>query len=163
VRWNRLCEKNEQIESGLEALNSSWVSSADNPLLERMEAPGVSDRISLFDLLKRPEVNLEFLEAFSHFAVRPLDLPQAKDVREQLELAAAYDGYIQIERRMHAQQRKLEDLRIPTGWDFAAMPGLSHESREKMTRVQPATVGQASRIPGVRPSDVAILIGCLRR
>lgn len=162
ARWERFCQKQEQIENGLETLQTQMVSSADNPTLGELGAPGVSDRISLFDLLKRPEVDLEFIERLSLAVDRAVDLPKSHEVREQLELTAAYDGYIQIEQRMHAQQQKLEELRIPTDWDYAAMPGISHESREKMTRVRPATVGQASRIPGVRPSDVAILIGSIR-
>ncbi|RYG46649.1 hypothetical protein EON79_09595, partial [bacterium] len=56
----------------------------------------------------------------------------------------------------------LDDMPIPSDWDYAATPGISFESREKLTRVRPTSLGQASRIPGVRPSDIALLLGRLR-
>ena len=83
-------------------------------------------------------------------------------VRQQLELAAKYDGYLQIQSKVASRAQALEDLRIPDGLDFQGMAGLSFETIEKLGRIRPATVGQASRVPGVRPSDIALLIGHLR-
>jgi tRNA uridine 5-carboxymethylaminomethyl modification enzyme len=83
-------------------------------------------------------------------------------VREQLELAGSYDGYIQKQEKLAEQSKRLEQVRIPLDFNFMGMNGLSYESKEKMSRIRPTTVGQASRIPGVRPSDIALLIGHIR-
>ena len=82
--------------------------------------------------------------------------------QEQLALAGLYDGYIQRQERLAARQVKLEEMRIPPAFDYMAMGGLSYESKEKLGRLRPVTVGQASRVPGVRPADIALLIGHLK-
>jgi tRNA uridine 5-carboxymethylaminomethyl modification enzyme len=77
-------------------------------------------------------------------------------------LAAVYDGYLQRQADLAAQQSRLDDYPIPTDWDYDTTGGISYETREKLGRIRPATVGQASRVPGVRPTDIALLIGHLR-
>jgi tRNA uridine 5-carboxymethylaminomethyl modification enzyme len=130
-------------------------------VLSQAGTAGVETRISLFQLLKRPEMTLERVEGIA--ARLGLDLSITTDVRarEQLELAGAYDGYIQRQEKLADQAKKLEDLRIPANFDYTAL-SLSFETREKLGRIRPQTVGQASRVPGVRPSDIAIIIGYVR-
>jgi len=163
-RWRRFNEKQDAIARCVERLQSATLSSADNPVLEAEGEAPVSDRITLLDLMKRPRINLDRAIQLSRKWNRPVELEEIdRAVREQVELAALYDGYMQRQQRMVEQETKLEDCRIPVGFDFSKVVSLSYESREKMTRIGPLTVGQASRIPGVRPSDVALLVGHLRR
>ncbi len=84
------------------------------------------------------------------------------EVFEGIELTAKYDGYLRQQARVAERMKQLEEMRIPRDLDFAGMKGLSYETVEKLSRVRPATVGQASRVPGVRPADIALLIGNLR-
>ncbi len=86
-----------------------------------------------------------------------------REAARQVELNAKLEGYLQIQQRAATQQRRLDALRIPATFDYPAARGLSYESIEKLGRVRPTTVGQASRVPGVRPSDIALLIGFLGR
>jgi tRNA uridine 5-carboxymethylaminomethyl modification enzyme len=91
-----------------------------------------------------------------------VSVPVDGAVREQIALEGLYDGYIRRQERLIEQHRRLDEMRIPPGIRPGELPGISFESREKFARVQPTTVGQASRIPGVRPSDIALLIGHIR-
>jgi tRNA uridine 5-carboxymethylaminomethyl modification enzyme len=127
----------------------------------------VRGRASAFELLKRPETSLAVLEDAAARCGLALNLPPATarvehEARERIEVTAVYDGYLQ--RQAHEAQRakELESLTIPAAFDYGRTKGLSYESVEKLSRVRPTTVGQASRVPGVRPSDIALLIGHLR-
>lgn len=162
-RWSAFCDKQDAIQNGLEQLESTTISSIDNPTLRELGEAVVSDRISYFNLLTRPELNLNRVEEIAAKCGKSLSLSDDFAVREQIELAAAYDGYIQRERRLIERAKKLDELRIPAGFDYVGIGGLSHESREKLDKVRPTTIGQASRIPGVRPTDIAIVVGHLRQ
>jgi len=110
---------------------------------------------SLLQWLRRPEVGY-------------LDLPGANpslpaEVRQQVEIAAKYEGYIAREMAEIARARTLEDLPIPASFDFHQVRNLRIEARTKLAATRPGTVGQASRISGVSPSDISILLVWLRR
>src|SRR5690606_30007312 len=83
--------------------------------------------------------------------------------RQQIEISAVYHGYLKRQDEEIAQSLRLEELAIPDDFNYEGIQSLSFESREKLGRIRPTTVGQASRIPGVRPSDIALLIGYLRQ
>src|SRR5690242_2249458 len=138
-------------------LKEATFSSADNSVLDEFDQAPLSDRISVIDLVRRPTVDLELALKISEACGRPISIPMDPKVWEQFELAAAYDSYSERETRMVDQTKRLEDLRIPDAFGFLNLVGLSYESREKLGRGRPTTVGQASRVPGVRPSDVAFL------
>jgi tRNA uridine 5-carboxymethylaminomethyl modification enzyme len=159
TRWARFIEKQEQIAQGLAILNETFLFAADSHLLEADGESPITNKMSLFELMKRPSMNL--LRLLGYVGTR-LALPENRDVLEQIELAAMYDGYIQRQQRLVVQARKLDEFRIPVEWDWQNMKGLSFESREKLGRIRPTTVGQASRVPGVRPADIALLIGHLK-
>jgi tRNA uridine 5-carboxymethylaminomethyl modification enzyme len=151
--------KREAIERGQAWMENTYVTTvANDRLTERGSAP-VAGRASLFDLCRRPELRLE-----GALAVYAQANPVSNDpeVRTQIELAALYDGYWQRQQRTAEESRRLDTMRIPDHWDYKALTALSAESREKLARVRPATIGQASRVPGVRASDIAVLIGFLR-
>jgi tRNA uridine 5-carboxymethylaminomethyl modification enzyme len=168
-RWLRFSEKSERIAAGFSVLLNTHVSPAHNETLEKLEFTLVKDKVSLFELMKRPEVSLKDALHLAHV----LDLPVGNalfesdnalqmQVLEQLDLAAKYDGYLQIQGRAAEKVKKLDGMKIPAAFDYAGMKGLSYETVEKLARVKPTSVGQASRVPGVRPSDIALLIGFLR-
>lgn len=170
ARWQRFSEKQERIERGIARLKETQIGSAENPMLAEMGQPPVSNRASLFDLMKRPSFSLADAQVLSaRLETESSSTAWAEDdgcflsaqVREQIELAAKYDGYLQIQERVAARARRLEDLRIPEAFDYRRLSGLSYETVEKLSRVRPVTIGQASQVPGVRPSDVALLIGWL--
>jgi tRNA uridine 5-carboxymethylaminomethyl modification enzyme len=131
----------------------------------------VRNKASLWELLKRPDLTLDHIRQIAESAALSTQaLPQddapggiGTQVREQLEIAATYDGYLAKQAEEADRISQLEAMPIPKGFDYAGLKGLSYESNEKLARIAPGTIGQASRVPGVRPSDVALLIGHLRR
>lgn len=161
-RWDRFTMKQERIQNGLDQLREATVSMANTEAFQGMDLVAPRDKVSLFELMRRPEVSLEKALEIGAACGWNLSLHESADVREQIELAGIYDGYLQRQGRLTDQAKKLDGMRIPSAFDFKAMKGLSHESKDKLSRIQPTTVGQATRIPGVRMSDVALLIGHLK-
>jgi len=167
-RWARFETKQDQIEEGLDKLKSTYVYAADSPALEAVGEAPIANKMSLFDLMKRPQMTIARLDSIFRGGdilvptSTKSELSFSREILEQIELAAMYDGYIQRQQRLADQARKLDEFRIPIEWDWQTMKGLSYESREKLGRIRPTTVGQASRVSGVRPADIALLIGHLR-
>jgi len=172
TRRARFERKMELLTKTRERLDTTYITQTQNDKLVELEMPTVRNRASLFELLKRPGMSLDYLQDRSaELGLDLSDLPEktedfgsiSRQVREQVEISAVYDGYLKKQLDEVAQAQRLEGLPIPASFDFHALRGLSYESQEKLTRVQPATVGQASRVPGVRPADIALLIGHLRQ
>ena len=161
-RWTKFIDKYEKIQMGRSVLENAFLYPAHNEFLTHAGTAELPGKISLFDMMKRPEMNLQKVLDLAQASGIGVSISDDVQVREQLELAGAYDGYIQKQEKLVEQSKRLEEMRIPAQYDFMNMKGLSYESREKMNRIRPTTVGQASRIPGVRPSDIALLIGHLR-
>ncbi len=161
-RWERLERKREEIAGGRAALESAIVLPQHNASLEHHGTAGIFVGTSLFELMRRPEVSLDVALSIASSCGFSLDLDLSAGAKEQIELERIYGGYLIRQQRLADQARRLEDLAIPAETDYATMAGLSHESREKFERVRPASIGQATRIPGVRPSDVVLLVGHLR-
>jgi len=161
-RWKKFSDKYEKIQLGRIVLDNTFLMPIHNEALAAFGTAEVPGKLSLFDLLKRPEMNLEKMLDLAGKCGLQVSLSTHPQVREQLELAGSYDGYIQKQEKLAEQSKRLEQVRIPLDFNFMGMNGLSYESKEKMSRIRPTTVGQASRIPGVRPSDIALLIGHIR-
>lgn len=168
-------ERKERFERKMEHIgamdawaNRTTVTEAQNPILEQAELATVRNRVTVNELLKRPGVTLREIDRVAP-ALELESPPTSGNARidleagQQIEIAAAYDGYLKRQGEEIEQVRKLENLAIPASFDFGGLSGLSYESKEKLSRVMPTSVGQASRIPGVRPADIALLIGHLRR
>ncbi|MCB8932134.1 MAG: tRNA uridine-5-carboxymethylaminomethyl(34) synthesis enzyme MnmG [Chthonomonadaceae bacterium] len=162
ARWRRFEAKGEAIAAGRAELERASITPAQNGVLDRFETAPIQNRTSLFDLMRRPEWSLALAERVAEACNVTIQLSSDPAVREQLELSALYEGYVQMQQRQVDRDSRLEQMPIPRRFAFEALSGLSHESLEKLERVRPQTVGQASRIPGVRPSDIALLIGHLR-
>lgn len=161
-RWSMFERKSVAISRGLDALRCLTVSSSDNERLQALGQAPVSDRVPLFQLMQRPNLDLAGLERLA--AQLGLDLALSTDpsVREGIELLAIYDGYLKRQDRALQNAERMDSLHIPDWFEPSSIGALSYETREKLSRIRPSTVGQASRIPGVRPSDIALLIGFLR-
>lgn len=109
--------------------------------------------VSLEQLLRRPEIDYAFVH---EVAPAPGELPD--DVAEQVEIQVKYDGYVQRQAAEIEKQRRLEARRLPEGITYAQIAGLSNEAKEKLALVRPANIGQASRVEGVSPADISILL-----
>jgi tRNA uridine 5-carboxymethylaminomethyl modification enzyme len=151
--------KREQTEALLAQLRGQRVfpSAATN---ERLVAQGVaplSSEMSAEELLRRPELRYAQLQP-------ALDLPAvAPDVAEQAEIQAKYGGYLAKQQREVERVRRMESRRLPPEFDYAGLRGLRNEARQVLARFRPATLGQASRLAGINPADIAVLLVALER
>ena len=127
-----------------------------NEYLESIGTTPLKDGISLYDFLKRPEITLEHI---NHF----IELPHDKEVQEQVEINIKYEGYIKKSLREAEKMLSLEEKKIPENIDYSKIPNLASEARQKLAEINPTTIGQASRISGVNPADISILMVYLRR
>ncbi|MDX2065268.1 MAG: tRNA uridine-5-carboxymethylaminomethyl(34) synthesis enzyme MnmG [Fimbriimonadaceae bacterium] len=157
LRWARFERKQRAIAEGRARLESTYVFPADNERLVLAGSAPINSKVSVFELIRRPELGLA-----GALRIQPVEIDADRDVRQQIELQAVYDGYIQKQRELVAQTGRLDTMPIPADWDYHALNGLSYETREKLSRVRPQTIGQASRVPGVRPTDIALMVGHLR-
>lgn len=163
----RIARKDTKIRSiaqGVDALQSVWVHPGNNEILAEVGIADVKNKITLFELLRRHDVSLGDVERLADRLGSDLLTKSAHpSARYQIELQSKYEGYLGMQEREVARQKKLETLAIPARFDYKALTGLSYETIEKLSRIQPSTIGQASRVPGVRPSDIALMIGHLRQ
>ena len=131
-----------------------------NEWLESINSNPLQGGIQAFELLKRPEVSYVDLVKF---------VPEIQDIEldefaiEEVEIIAKYEGYIVKQIREAKNMAKLEEMKIPSDMDFLNMDGLALEARQKLDKVRPMTIGQASRISGVNPSDISVLIFNVRK
>ena len=160
TQWKRFRVKMDAINEAQRWLADQSVEPHDaNEYLEQMGTVGIKQRGPLVQLVSRPQLKLVgILEKLAK------DVPvQSEEVWEQVEITEKYAGYIEKELEQVAKLKRLENLRIPSGFSFDTITALSMESRQKLQRIQPETLGQASRISGVSPADVQILMVHLGR
>ena len=128
-------------------------STAQNAALEEAGIAPIHSATTAYDLLKRTEVTYDSLRA-----ALP-DLPAlAKEVRDQVEIQSRYEGYIKKQQEQVAHMEKLEAKHIPENINYNHVPSLRDEAREKLQNIRPESLGQASRISGVSPADVSVLM-----
>ncbi|GHU74977.1 tRNA uridine 5-carboxymethylaminomethyl modification enzyme MnmG [Clostridia bacterium] len=154
-RLERTLTKREQTDSALNAVGSLRApsGSAFVQWSERHGQPASQGGMLLVELLKRPGVSYANLTELSDQL--PVILPSAA---EQVELTVKFEGYLNKQRREIDRAQAGERRELPAAIEYAALPGLRVEARQKLDRVKPATIGQASRIPGVSPADIAVLM-----
>ena len=152
AHWEAFTRKRDAIAGETRRLQTTHVGGADNARLSALSLLPVSQRVPLSDLLRRTEVTYDTITALSP---PPAHLPRA--VREQVEIGCKYDGYVRRQSEQVESAARREDVSIPYAFDFKAIRALSNESRDNLTRVRPVSLGQAARVPGVTPADVAIL------
>ena len=143
--------------------DTSFEAGEINPILEEVDSALVKQSDKLFKVFSRPKLTMDHmlrLEAVAAF-VQANDLD--REVLEQTEIEVKYAGYIEKERANADKLHRLEEVRIPEGFDYSKLKSLSFEAREKLQAIQPVTISQASRISGVNPSDISVLLVYLGR
>jgi tRNA uridine 5-carboxymethylaminomethyl modification enzyme len=154
-RYQRFTSKKAAIAAELERLQQAKVrpTAEVNELFTQWQTATISQVTDLAQLLKRPELSYQQLVQLG-----PSTEVVAADVAEQVEIQLKYEGYIRKSLQQVAKMKKMEEKRIPQWVDYAQVPGISSEAREKLNHVQPLSIGQASRISGVNPADISILL-----
>ncbi len=153
-RYEDFLKKEEMIAAEIRRLEKLVVTPKNaNPFLKEHRSSEISTGIHMCDLIKRPELNYEILAEID--PGRP-ELPH--DVTEQAEIRLKYDGYIEKQKIQINQFKKLENKKIPADIDYSQIHGLRIEARQKLDKIKPRSLGQASRISGVSPADISVLI-----
>lgn len=154
-RYRRLLEKKEAIAQEIERLQKTNVGGSEEiqSFLDQKGSTRIKSGISLAELLKRPELDYESIGAID--PNRP-DLPE--EVQEQVNINLKYEGYIARQMQQVSQFKKLEKKKIPADLDYQQVGSLRKEAVQKLTAYRPASIGQASRISGVSPADISVLL-----
>ncbi len=153
-QFEKFQEKKRLLAGEIERLRKTRIKpSLINDELTGLNASPVSEDITLEQLLKRPEVGYEIIKKVS-----PSEKSLTADIEEQVEIQTKYNGYILKQMEMAEKLKKTEERKIPDGFDYAAINGLSTEIREKLQKVTPANLGQAGRIPGITPAALSLLL-----
>lgn len=159
LRWKIFEEKRNSIEREQQHFKKTWIQpdSKEAEKLNRYFEKPLSREYSLMELLKRPELNLEQLAEAAEIAI------ENKQVAEQLEIAAKYSGYIERQQEDIEKLRSSEAIVIPLDFEYDEVNGLSNEVKQKLTQARPETIGRASRIPGVTPAAISLLLIYLKK
>ena len=154
-RFEKFHVKQEQIQAEIERLESTSIPPSDelNKILEEKGTAPVKTGVRLADLIRRPQISYFDLTQFDK--TRP-ELDDA--VCEQAEIKIKYEGYIEKQTRQAEQMKRLEKRLLPPDLDYSTVKGLRLEAQEKLNRVKPLNIGQASRISGVNPADISVLL-----
>ena len=167
-RYRLMLEKREQRDSFIEWCSTTNVKATPeiNQKLVALNSAPMTASVKVAELIRRPGVDFSLLaEVFQPLCVRVKEIEEER--RAEIILAAEilikYDGYIKREKENADKQQRLDYVKIPSGFDFMSVSAISTEARQKLDRVQPETIGQASRIPGVSPSDINVLLIILGR
>lgn len=153
-RYGRFLEKQKKIKEEIERVSALSISpKSANPVLSEHNSTPLSSGVKLSELIRRPELGYDMLKAID--PDRP-DLPP--DVCEQVEIKIKYEGYISKQLAAAEQLKKLEQRKIPEDLNYDDVYGLRIEARQKLKSVNPQTIGQASRISGVSPADITVLM-----
>lgn len=165
-RMNRLEEKYKMVDELVEFLKKRSISPQDiNSFLEEKGTAGISQKIKAISLASRPQIELEDLLQRMEGAdeLHLNSSPAKREIIEAAEIRIKYSGYLERERGLADKIKRLEDLKIPGDINYEELTSISTEGRQKLARIKPDTIGQASRISGVSTSDVSILIMYLGR
>ena len=156
-RYNAFCEKRRIIESEIDRLKSVMVGAGKKTreFLEANDSSPVHTAVSLADLIRRPELGYEMIAPLDED--RP-ELPLTEQIIEQIDISLKYEGYIERQKRQVEHFLKMEGKRIPEDIDYGEVRNLRIEARQKLEKVRPQSIGQASRISGVSPADITMLM-----
>ena len=154
-RYNEFKNKKEMIEEEINRLKKTTIKPTDevNQLLRKFNSSSIDTGVKLADLLKRTEITYEILQPID---IEREDLPN--EVKEEVEIQIKYEGYIMLQEEQVEKFKKLENKVIPEKIRYDEIKGLRLEARQKLDKVKPISVGQASRISGVSPADISVLL-----
>lgn len=159
VRWDAFSKKREAVAKETERMRSTWIQPASDEarLLQPKLTGGLQREYSMMDLLKRPEVGYEDIAGLKgEVVVDPA-------VAEQVEITAKYAGYIDRQQQDIDRLRQHDNTRIPESFDYSSVEGLSNELKQKLSEAKPETLARASRIPGVTPAALSLLLVYLKK
>lgn len=167
-RFALMLSKRQQRDALIEFVSNYSVKSAEvNPLLQGLGDTPLRQGVKLVDLVLRPKLTIALLSdslpALADFIEKNVELARRNEIIESAEILLKYGGYIDRERQIAQKLRRLDEVKLRGRIDYSSVNSLSTEARQKLSRIDPATVGQASRIPGVSPSDINILLLLLGR
>ena len=153
-RWERFTRKQQEIQETVAILQDRKLNPNDETLrlLAENDIDEIKNTTSLYDLMKRPNVDYDKLQSM-------FDLPEIRDeVKQQVEISITYEGYIKKQLEQVEKMKKLEEKLIPEDIDYDLVANLRDEAREKLANIRPLSIGQAGRISGVSPADVSVLM-----
>lgn len=153
-RYERFLKKKAAIEEGIQHLKDKPINPSEKTWekLDALQTPRTKTGIRAFDLLKRNELTYAMV-------AETFDLPRySVDVEEEINILITYEGYIQKQQDQVDKISKLEKKLIPENWDYSSMKGISLEAKQKLSKIMPHSIGQASRISGVSPADISVLL-----
>ena len=158
-RLKRMEYKFEESEKLVSFFKETSVSVAEvNPILESKETALVTQSDKMFKILSRPQIGLEEVLKFEKVITYLEETPLDQEILEQAEIQVKYSGYIEKERNNANKLTRLEDVKIPEFFDYYKIKSMSIEAKQKLTTIRPVTISQASRISGVSPSDISVLL-----
>jgi tRNA uridine 5-carboxymethylaminomethyl modification enzyme len=161
-RYERFLEKKKAVEEEIQRLENTYLSPSEkvNSFLEARNSTPVKTGIKMSELLRRPEITYKDLEEIDEGRPQSLrHVPGEYDpVAEEVETSVKYEGYIKRQMIQVERFKKLENKKIPQDIDFKSIHGLRTEARQKLDKIRPESIGQASRISGVSPADVSVLL-----
>lgn len=154
-RFEAVEAKRRAIDTEIERLKKTHISGANGTgqILEQFGLPPVENGVNALQLLRRPEVGYEIINALT-----PPPQPLPNSVVEQVSIETKFEGYISKQLQQVERMQRLETKPIPASFDYSRIAGLRNEARQKLSHFKPATVGQAGRIAGVNPADISILL-----
>ncbi|KPC52186.1 tRNA uridine-5-carboxymethylaminomethyl(34) synthesis enzyme MnmG [Amantichitinum ursilacus] len=166
AQWEMFCRKRDAVAAEMQRLQSTWVNPrvVDAADAERVLGKAIEREYTLADLLRRPEVTYASLLTMT--AAQPKEGEASVDdplVAEQVEIQTKYQGYIDRQQNEVSRRDNLDNLRLPAAFDYASVVGLSKEVQQKLNTHRPETVGQASRISGITPAAIALLLVHLKK
>ena len=158
-RLRRMEEKLSKAEAFVSFFRTQSVKPDEaNPVLESKNSATIRQSDKMFKVFSRPNIGIEDVRKFAAVDAYINDHDLDREVIEQAEIQVKYSGYIAKEKNNADKLTRLEYVKIPAGYDYSQIKSMSYEAREKLEKVQPTTVAQASRISGVSPNDISVLL-----
>ena len=158
-RLARLDTKHKRTHELIDFITLNSISPEDvNPVIEEKGGKPISQGMKMNTIVKRPEITLDELRNVASFSEYLESTADDKEAFEQAEILIKYEGYISKEKNNADKLSRLEYVKIPDNYDYSQLHNISKEAQQKLEKIQPATIAQASRISGVSPSDVSILL-----
>ena len=154
-RYKKFCEKREKIEQEKERISKKVIKPTEkvNKFLKEHNSSPIDNGVKLAELLRRTELTYKMLEEIDD------DRPElSEQVKEEVEIQIKYEGYIKLQNAQVEKAKKLENKLLPENINYEAIGGIRLEARQKLSKLRPRSVGQASRISGVSPADISVLL-----
>ncbi|BCG61703.1 tRNA uridine-5-carboxymethylaminomethyl(34) synthesis enzyme MnmG [Paenibacillus sp. URB8-2] len=153
-RYAAFVDKKQKVEQEIQRLQNTKVKPSEvNSILEEKGSASIVDGSNLLILMRRPEMDYTFVEQIS-----PPPVPLDEEMKEQVEIQIKYAGYIEKQLQHVERLQKMEQKKLPEDIDYSDIHGLAIEARQKLAKIRPISIGQASRISGVTPADISILL-----